>query len=63
MAPTGCPLLKPAEADWRYPVAGYCRGLGALMIPSVEEYRTWCSTEEYPACPIYRERRWRDEAA
>jgi hypothetical protein len=41
-----CPYFQPAEADWIYPVSGYCRGLpqGLLMIPSIEEYRTLCST-------------------
>jgi hypothetical protein len=52
----GCPFLQPANADWIYPVAGYCRGLprGLLMIPTVEEHRTRCATEGHTECPIYR---------
>jgi hypothetical protein len=60
-----CPLLRPARAEWIYPVQGFCRGLprGLLMIPSVEEYRTRCSTEAYTACPIYRSRMAGDDRA
>jgi DnaK suppressor protein len=51
-----CPFLEPARGDWLYPVAGYCRGLpqGALMIPTLFEHRTWCSTADHTACPIYQ---------
>jgi len=60
--PMVCPFLQPAQADWIYPVAGYCRGLpqGLLMIPTVDEYRTLCSTEGHRACPIYRHHRGED---
>ena len=60
-----CPFLRPAQAEWIYPVQGFCRGLprGLLMIPSVEEYRTRCSTEAYAACPIYRARMAGDDRA
>jgi hypothetical protein len=60
-----CPFLQPAQAEWIYPVQGFCRGLpqGLLMIPSVEEYRTRCSTEAYTACPIYRSRTAGDRRA
>jgi hypothetical protein len=51
-----CPFLEPARDDWLYPVTGYCRGLpqGALMIPTLFEYRTWCATDGHTACPIYQ---------
>jgi len=51
-----CPFLEPSRGDWLYPVAGYCRGLpqGALMIPTLFEHRTWCSTADHTACPIYQ---------
>jgi len=59
-APDGpcCPFLQPALADWVYPVAGYCKGLprGLLMIPSVAEYRSLCSSGDHAACPIFRYR-------
>ncbi len=53
-----CPFLQPAQADWLYPVAGYCRGLpqGLLMIPTVEEYRNLCSSGDHGTCLIYRYR-------
>jgi hypothetical protein len=54
----GCPYFQPAQADWIYPVSGYCRGLpqGLLMIPSIEEYRSLCSTAQHTMCPICRGR-------
>jgi hypothetical protein len=56
--PSSCPYFQPSRADWLYPVHGYCRGLpqGLLMIPSVDEYRTFCSTRQHTACLIYRYR-------
>ncbi|GEM_PF-5553344 len=47
-----CPFFKKAGADWLYPVTGYCRGRlnGKLMIPSVAEYREFCTTELYRSC-------------
>jgi hypothetical protein len=56
--PDSCPFLQPVQADWLYPVEGYCRGLpqGLMMIPSVHEYRTFCSTQQHTACLIYRYR-------
>jgi len=60
-----CPFLRPTQAEWIYPVQGFCRGLprGLLMIPSVEEYQTRCSTQAHTACPIYRCRVAGDERA
>jgi hypothetical protein len=59
-----CPYFQPAQADWIYPVSGYCRGLpqGLLMIPSIEEYRALCSTAQYSTCLIYRGRQGDTEA-
>ena len=53
-----CPFFQPSKADWLYPVEGCCRGLpqGLLMIPSIDEYRTLCSTTGYTECLIYRYR-------
>jgi len=55
-----CPYFQPAQADWLYPVSGYCRGL--LMIPSIEEYRALCSTAQHATCLIYRGRHGEKEA-
>jgi hypothetical protein len=59
-----CPYFQPAEADWIYPVSGYCRGLpqGFRMIPTIEEYRTLCSTGQHAACLIHRCRQGETEA-
>ncbi len=49
-----CPALNPVNADCLYPVAGYCaanRHSGRLMIPSIEEYETFCATDRYGDCP------------
>jgi hypothetical protein len=53
-----CPIFRPFRMAHDYPLAGFCAGLpgGLVMIPSVEEYRTRCSTEGHTACPIYRSR-------
>ena len=53
-----CPFFQIAKADWIYPVDGSCRGLpqGLLMIPSIDEYRTLCSTSHYTDCLSYRYR-------
>ncbi len=59
-----CPYFQPAQADWIYPVPGYCRGLpqGLLMIPSMEEYRALCSTAQHTTCFICRARQGDPEA-
>ncbi len=56
--PGCCPYFEASRPDCLYPLRGYCRGLpqGLLMIPSVEEYRTFCSTRQHTACLIYRYR-------
>ena len=47
-----CPFFKKAHADRLYPVTGYCRGRlnGKLMIPSIAEYREFCTTERCRSC-------------
>lgn len=47
-----CPFFKKACADWLYPVTDYCLGRlnGKLMIPSIAEYREFCTTEHYRSC-------------
>ena len=47
-----CPFFKKAGADWLYPVTGYCLGRlnGKLMIPSIAEYREFCTTERCRSC-------------
>jgi hypothetical protein len=47
-----CPFFKKACADWLYPVTGYCLGRlnGKLMIPSIAEYREFCTTERCRSC-------------
>jgi hypothetical protein len=59
-----CPYFQPAQADWIYPVSGYCRGhpQGLLMIPSIEEYRVLCSTGQHTTCLVYRCRQGDTEA-
>ena len=51
-----CPHFRRAETRWNYPTAGYCTGLpgGLLMIPTVEEQRSLCSTAGHAACPIHQ---------
>lgn len=48
-----CPQLRPAHAEWLYPVKGYCvldRSPGWFMIPSIEEYRSYCTTPRFREC-------------
>ncbi len=57
-----CPFLEAVEGNWRYQVPGYCQGgpQGVLMIPTLNEFRTLCSTPQHAACPIFRSRRGED---
>ena len=51
-----CPQLRPASAEWLYPVEGYCvlqRSPACLMIPSIEEFRQCCSTPRFHQCPWF----------
>jgi hypothetical protein len=51
-----CPQLRPAFAEWLYPVEGYCvlqQSPACLMIPSIEEFRLYCSTPRFHQCPWF----------
>ncbi len=50
-----CPFFKKVSAKWLYPLAGYCgnRPDGKLMIPSIAEYRQFCTTEDFQSCVNY----------
>jgi hypothetical protein len=48
---TRCPQLRPARTI--YPVDGYCvfdQSVGWFMIPSVDEFRTYCTTPRFSQC-------------
>jgi hypothetical protein len=51
-----CPFVLRTRLDSGYSSVAFCRGTPNCrpMIPSVEEYRKWCSMEEHVCCPIFR---------
>ncbi len=52
-----CPQFRPVTARWVYPVEGYCvlgAAPGRFMIPSIEEYREFCTTGQSAACPWFQ---------
>ena len=53
-----CPFLKPAMADWLWPVEGFCRARldGRLMVPPVPHYLHLCTTTEHHLCEVFRAR-------
>ncbi len=54
-----CPQFRPLRDDGAYPIQGYCAlstAPGALMIPSMEEFRTLCTTHAFPHCPWWETR-------
>lgn len=55
-----CPFLEPAQHGRIHAIGGYCGAVcdGILKVPTLDEYRRWCSTADHPACPLYRARRW-----
>ncbi len=59
-----CPYFQSARADSSYRVGGICKGLpGSLpMFPTMEEYRTWCTSANHPLCPVYRSRHGEEKA-
>ena len=61
--PSTCPCFCTVREEWHYPLLGLCRGLpdGLIMIPTLEEYRTRCSSAGYTTCPIYRSRMGADD--
>lgn len=51
-----CSQMRPARAEWLYPVEGYCilsRAAAWLMIPSIEEFRQYCTTPRFRECPWF----------
>ncbi len=54
-----CPQFRPLSDNGAYPIPGYCAlaaAPGALMIPSVEEFRTLCTTHAFHRCPWWETR-------
>jgi len=52
-----CPMLRAAQAELLYPVQGYCilgRSPAGFMIPSIAEFREFCSGPGFTACPLFR---------
>ncbi len=52
--PPRCPQFQPLYEGGAYPIPGYCAlsaAPGALMIPSLEEFRTLCTTPMFHHCP------------
>lgn len=41
-----CPYLEPGQA------ARFCSASVSLMIPSIEESMSYCTTEEHYRCPM-----------
>jgi hypothetical protein len=51
-----CPMLRLVPAGHMYPVRGYCvvgRSPGGFMIPSIAEFREFCSGPGFAACPWF----------
>jgi hypothetical protein len=53
-----CPFLRPAAAEWLWPVEGICRGRmdGRLMVPPVSHYLNLCVTDDHHLCEVFRAR-------
>ena len=52
-----CPQLRACRAERLYPVQGYCvlaESPGWFMIPSIEEYREYCTTPRSGDCCWFR---------
>jgi hypothetical protein len=51
-----CPFLRPAAAEWLWPVEGICRGRmdGRLMVPPVSHYLNLCVTDNHHLCEVFR---------
>jgi hypothetical protein len=51
-----CPRVRSAQTKWPNAVDGYCV-LGfepGYMIPSLVEYRSYCTTSLFSQCPWFR---------
>lgn len=52
-----CPQLRACRVERLYPVEGYCvlvDSPGWFMIPSIEEYREYCTTPRWGDCCWFR---------
>ena len=48
-----CPQFRRCNLEGTYPVQGHCvlsRSPGWFMIPSIEEYRTYCTSRVFTRC-------------
>lgn len=53
-----CPQCRPCDVEGLYPVRSYCvlsPSPGWLMIPSIAEYRTYCTGRGFAGCPWFRQ--------
>jgi hypothetical protein len=51
-----CPQFRSCNLEGLYPVRGHCvlsRSPGWFMIPSIEEYRTYCTSRGFVLCPWF----------
>jgi hypothetical protein len=50
-----CPQLRSCTSDWLYPVGGVCilSYPPGYMLPSIEEFRTYCTTRCFEECPWF----------
>jgi len=53
-----CPFIRPAAAEWLWPVEGICQGRsdGRLMVPPVSHYLNLCVTDDHHLCEVFRAR-------
>jgi hypothetical protein len=52
-----CPQFRGCDHEGLYPVQGYCvlaDSPGWLMLPSIEEFREYCTTPQFRACRWFR---------
>jgi hypothetical protein len=53
-----CPRIRGAHGKWLSPVDGYCvlACQPGCMIPSPDEFRSYCTTARYSECPWFNSR-------
>lgn len=59
-----CPQFRAAQPACRYPHVGYCIAAapaGHVLVPSIAEYGTFCTTPRFSACRWYRDPALGDE--
>ena len=52
-----CPQFRACDLEGLYPVRGHCvlsRSPGWFMIPSIEEYASYCTSAEFSRCCWFR---------